>query len=69
MAKLDRLPEVYVADELLQDWPTRGKVGVGWCLARPVSYQLRGPLAWWRRFKVAYRVFTGELDALKWSGQ
>lgn len=32
--------------------------------ARPLS---GGP--WWRRFTIAYRVFTGRYDALSWTEQ
>ena len=72
MAKLTRLPEIYTADDFAGDWPTCSAPathGRKWVLARPLSCQLRGPLAWWRRLRVAYRVFTGELDALRWINQ
>lgn len=37
-----------------------------WVRARPVGFQ---GIFFFRRLKVAWKVFTGKYDALKWEGQ
>ena len=37
-----------------------------WVAARPIGYTA---MTRWERLKTAWRVYKGELDALKWEGQ
>lgn len=58
-----RTPMAYLADDIAE-WSTRKELHPGcWSLARPESWtglNLR------QRFKLAWTVFTGRCDALKW---
>ena len=54
---------IYRADDLAKNWPQVGPIDGQWVLARPLS----GPF-WWR-VVAAWRVLTGELDALRWTKQ
>lgn len=70
-----RIPTVYRADTLLDNWPLRAVsrdddgIASFYVLARPLSWQARGPYTWWLRLKAAWLVFTGQCDALKWYDQ
>ncbi len=58
-----RTPAVYVADDLRQ-WPTSTTFNdIEWVCARPMSYPGFNLL---HRLCTAWRVFTGEYDALRW---
>lgn len=64
---MKQVPQLIHADHLRDDWvlvcmeEAHGDV---WMLARPLS---SGSL--FTRFKLAWKVFTGECDALKWYRQ
>lgn len=61
-----RQPDVYSATEICI-WPNSIKTDDGrWIPARPEGHSMR-PLSY--RIKTAWRVFTGELDALEWTEQ
>ncbi len=59
-------PSIYVADRL-RDWPAATELKDGrWVYARPLGFQgfcLR------RRWQLAWGVFTGRFDALRWIEQ
>ncbi len=57
---------VYVADALNTKYYPTVVVGNKRVLARPDNY---GCMFWWERLKVAWKVYKGEYDALKWIGQ
>jgi hypothetical protein len=63
-----RAPQLIYADQLNQDWPLCRVPGSSKedliVKARPVT---TGGLL--TRVKLAYKVFTGELDAVKWHRQ
>lgn len=52
------------ADEL-KSWPASAEVARGrWALARPL-----GMGGFWHRLRLAWGVFTGRYDALRWERQ
>jgi hypothetical protein len=51
--------------EEVKDWETLADTGDGWWPARPIGYY--GGLN--RRFKLAWKVFTGKADVLVWHKQ
>lgn len=53
---------LYTAEQI-KHWDVQAETVQGWKLARPLGM---GGLR--RRFKLAYGVFTGKYDALKWGG-
>jgi hypothetical protein len=60
---------VYLADNVAD--PAGGgiasvNINGRWVLARPVNYTA---MFWWERLRVAWKVYRGEYDALKWVGQ
>ncbi len=58
------VPNVYSPLEL-QDWPTGEAHLRGYRPSRPIPFQ-----GWsWRKFIIAWRVFTGRYDALDWEKQ
>lgn len=58
-----RLPDIYNADAIKR-WDVEKNGGNDyWYLARPLGMQT---LSLRQRFKVAWGVFTGRYDALKW---
>lgn len=62
-----RQPTLILADSLRNEpeyWPEAGLPDGRWVVARPETC---GP--WWRRFKLAWMVFTGRYDALRWIDQ
>jgi hypothetical protein len=68
---MKQTPQVIIADSLAKSWPKRSiarasseSVDVFWALARPLS--MGGLLT---RLRLAFKVFTGEYDALKWVQQ
>lgn len=59
-----RTPNLISADDLAK-WDCHAEIEDGkWVAARPLSY-----IGFLRRLKLAWRVFKGDYDALKWSGQ
>lgn len=68
---MKQVPQVIVADSLLKDWPTCEIKAASseskrtyWALCRPMSM---GTV--FTRARIAWRVFKGEYDALKWVQQ
>lgn len=62
-----REANVYTADTLdKRYYGTRQRENGAWVMARPVNYQA---MFWWERLAVAWKVFTGKYDALKWVDQ
>lgn len=68
---MKQAPQVILADYLAKDWPqcsipraSGNSVRAFWALARPLS--MGGLLT---RLRIAYKVFTGEYDALRWEQQ
>lgn len=64
---MNQVPQLIRADHLTQDHPQtmlREAHGDVWVLARPLSV---GNIL--TRAKLAWKVFTGECDALKWYRQ
>lgn len=63
-------PELYRLEWLLEHLAgKRGgfvmkQIGGRWMPARPIGFQ--GTM--WRRFKIAWEVFTGRADAVTWPG-
>ena len=59
---------IYDIEDLLnKDKPQcQAEIDGIWVQARPVNYQFN---SFWTRLKTAYKVFTGELDALRWHKQ
>lgn len=51
--------------EQIKHWDCTTDTVNGWKLARPVGYY--GGI--WRRFRLAWWVFTGKCDVLKWHRQ
>jgi len=51
--------------EQIKNWDRQTETVHGLKLARPIGY--RGGL--WRRFRLAWMVFTGKCDVLKWHNQ
>ena len=61
---MNKGPNLIHADQLKNDWPQKGCSNGLWVLARPI------PLASIpERFRLAWGVFTGKYDALKWWDQ
>ena len=59
------VPNIYTP-EILDGWDCAAQVNGRYVKARPLGWQ---GLSLTRRLKVAWKVFTGEYDALKWTGQ
>lgn len=62
-----RQPDIY-AVEALHSWPNKELVQLPdgrqyWRLARPMVHNA---FSWRWRFKLAWEVFTGEYDAVRW---
>jgi len=58
-------PQVVSVDNLLNSSRNAVEIkGKGWCEARPLSIN-----SFKMRCILAYKVFTGQADALVWSGQ
>ena len=55
------VPTVYGPFEI-QNWPTAGLHPCGYRPSRPIPFQA----VTWRKFVIAWRVFTGRYDALDW---
>lgn len=69
--KQKRTPQIYTV-ESLQGWPDKAEFLDSennriWAYKRPKGFNNGHSLRW--RCIVAYRVFTGRYDALKWRGQ
>src|SRR5579862_2180552 len=65
-----RVPSVYTASEIAT-WTVSEEYEPGkWRPARPCSFQAESIPSWWDFFKmrcrIAWMVFTGECDALRW---
>lgn len=58
---MNQCPQVIFADALADCWPQAGNQH-GWVLARPLSCG-----GFFTRLELAWRVFTGQYDALAWS--
>lgn len=57
------VPNVFTADEL-KHWDAHVNLGKGrWVAARPLGYSGYRLVT---RFKIAWKVFTGQYDALRW---
>ena len=59
------VPDLYLADDL-REWTIAAEIGGRYVRGRPLGFQgwcLR------RRLQLAWRVFVGKYDALKWEGQ
>lgn len=54
----------YICADSLKNWEITAETVHGWKLARPM-----GRTGLLRRFKMAYLVFTGKCDVLKWHKQ
>jgi hypothetical protein len=57
-----RVPDVYSA-EYLRDYPTQFAHEGRWFASRPIG---RETLSIRERFRVTWRVFKGEMDAVMW---
>ena len=54
----------YINADQLKCWAETAETAHGWKLARPIGmWGIR------RRFKMAWLVFTGQCDVLKWHNQ
>jgi hypothetical protein len=61
-----RQPDVYTATRIQQWDVSSAKTFNGpWKPARPDGVPFFRP---WRRMKIAWKVFTGKMDALDWEG-
>lgn len=61
-----RFPNIYLLEELTPEQvnSTQTEASPGkWCPARPLGYP-----SFWSRIKLAWGVFTGKYDAVKWPG-
>ena len=58
-----RDPNLINVEEIKQ-WDVSTEVNGKWVEARPLGYS-----SFFRRFKLAWKVFTGKYDALKWDSQ
>lgn len=58
-----RIPGLVHAEDII-NLAARVNINGKWVQARPVPYY-----GMFRRFKLAWLVFTGECDAIKWEGQ
>lgn len=64
---MKQVPQIILADRLTQNWPCtlmKEAHGEAWVVARPWSL---GNV--FTRVKLAWKVFTGDCDALKWYRQ
>lgn len=58
-----KYPHLHNRSDLNSDWDVAALIGDKWHPARPLGYpSLRN------RFRLAWGVFTGRYDALKWGG-
>lgn len=65
-----KVPQLIHADDLADDWPQAG-LEMGPCISSSVRYVLARPIAlggFITRMRLAWKVFTGAFDALKWDG-
>ena len=60
---MKQVPQIFTAEELSK-WNVDAEIDGKWVRARPLSM---GTLV--TRVKIAYKVFIGEYDALKWYKQ
>ena len=58
-----RIPALHTADAI-KHWDCQAKIDGQWRLARPLPYY-----CWKQRWRLAWMVFTGKADAVKWIGQ
>ena len=59
-----RVPDLYWARDL-KEWSVDARTGYGVnYMARPIGYQ---GLLLFRRMRIAWLVFTGKCDAVRWS--
>lgn len=56
-------PNLFLADQL-RDWGVATEIDGRWVAARPLGYQGWMPL---HRLRLAWGVFTGRYDALRWT--
>lgn len=66
MTIFKQTPQLFNADHLrTKEWPLVQINAIGpWFLSRPLSLTCIRT-----RFKLAWKVFTGQYDALSWTGQ
>ena len=63
---MKQAPQIYIADQL-RKWDVDCQISPGmWVACRPMSPSFYGVAD---RLRLAWLVFTGECDALKWRGQ
>lgn len=55
--------------EQIKHWDCTTETIDGWKLARPVGYYYNGIHGIFRRFRLAWKVFTGKADVLTWHRQ
>lgn len=61
-----RQPDIYNPDWLVKGGKTERCIDGAWVMARPDGHQA---FSWTWRFKMAWSVFTGECDVLRWTYQ
>lgn len=61
-----RFPHVIPAHNLAHEWPATCTADGFWTPARPEPHTMFEP--WWR-IKIAWYVFIGKYDALRWHDQ
>ncbi len=52
--------------EQIKHWDCQIETVNGWKLARPMGYYYTGTRGLFRRFRLAWKVFTGRADVLTW---
>jgi len=61
---MDKYPRLVTVKEITEDaFNTTTNIDGKWLPARPLGF-----MSWQQRWKMAWLVFTGKCDALKWPG-
>jgi len=64
-----RMPSIIYAESFRDNEVQAGLPDGQWVYARPEPFIPSWPFSLFRRAKIAWRVFTGKEDALRWTGQ